>query len=140
MQSDLESTYVACYRLLKPNIKISRRVAQVLVISGRIEPTELHLHSTRYWPSTFDNRIHIPFHGILKHTHKAVVKIFNSTIAGVKQGICSDKWTSCICYIIVGLLLSLINGIGHLCIGIISLYGEITDLLDAAPSYYDPYR
>ncbi|CAF3290101.1 unnamed protein product [Rotaria sp. Silwood2] len=48
MQSYLESTYTACYQLEEFHLQISRRVAQVLVVSGRIEPTQLHLHSTRY--------------------------------------------------------------------------------------------
>jgi len=31
-------------------------------------------------------------------------------------------------------------GIGHLTIGCLSLYGEMTDLLGCVPSLYDPYR
>jgi hypothetical protein len=39
-----------------------------------------------------------------------------------------------------GLFLGLGKGLGHLCIGCLSLYGELTDVLDVAPSYYDLYR
>ncbi|CAF3924063.1 unnamed protein product, partial [Rotaria sordida] len=39
MRSDLESTYTACYRLDEFHLQISRHVAQVLVISGRIKAT-----------------------------------------------------------------------------------------------------
>ena len=36
-------------------------------------------------------------------------------------------------------MMGLGKGLGHLCIGCLSLYGELTDVLDIAPSYYDPY-
>ncbi|CAF4122898.1 unnamed protein product, partial [Rotaria sordida] len=139
MRSDLESTYNACYRLDEFHLQISRRVAQVLVISGRIEPTQLHLNSTRYWPSIYDNRIHLPFHGIMKHTQKGVVQIFSDTTTGFKQAKHSDTWTKSISNVVEGILLGLSKGIGHICIGCLSLYGELTDVLNAAPSYYDPY-
>ncbi|CAF1068626.1 unnamed protein product [Rotaria sordida] len=139
MRSDLESTYNACYRLDEFHLQISRRVAQVLVISGRIEPTQLHLNSTRYWPSMYDNRIHLPFHGIMKHTQKGVVQIFSDTTTGFKQAKHSDTWTKSISNVVEGILLGLSKGIGHICIGCLSLYGELTDVLNAAPSYYDPY-
>ncbi|CAF3176105.1 unnamed protein product [Rotaria sp. Silwood2] len=140
MRSDLESTYTACYRLEKFHLQISRRVAQVLVISGRIKPTQLYIHSTRYWPSMFDNRIHLPFHGILKHTQKAVVQICSDITTGFKQAIHSDTWTKSTYNVVEGVLLGLSKGIGHLSIGCLSLFGELTDVLDAAPSYYDPYN
>jgi hypothetical protein len=140
MRSDLESTYTACYRLKEFHLQISRHVAQVLVISGRIEESQLRLHSTRDWPSMYDNRIHLPFHGIIKHTQKAVVTIFTDTSAGFKQAIHSDTWTKRTFSTMEGLFLGLGKGLGHLCIGCLSLYGELTDVLDVAPSYYDPYR
>lgn len=139
MRSDLESTYVACYRLKEHQIQISRRVAQVLVLSGRIDESQLHLHSTRDWPSMYDNRIHLPFHGIFKHTQKAAITIFTDTSTGIKQAIHSDTWAKRSYSAVEGLMLGLGKGIGHLCIGYFSLYGEITDVLDAAPSYYDLY-
>jgi len=140
MRSDLESTYAACYRLKEFHLQISRRVAQVLVVSGRIEEAQLRLHSTRHWPSMYDNRVHLPFHGIIKHTQKAAVTIFSDTSTGIKQAIHSDTWTKSTYSALEGLILGLGKGIGHLCIGCLSIYGELTDVLDSAPSYYDPYR
>ncbi|CAF1173774.1 unnamed protein product [Rotaria sordida] len=140
MRSDLESTYTACYTLNEFHLQISRHVAQVLVISGRIKATQLHLHSTRYWPSMFDNRIHPPFHGIIKHSQKAIVQIFSDTTTGFKQAMHSHTWTKSTYNVVESVLLGLINGIGHLCIGCLSLYGELTDVLNAVPSYYDPYN
>ena len=140
MRSDLESTYTACYRLKEFHLQISRRVAQILVLAGRIEESQLRRHSTRNWPSIYDNRIHMPLHGIIKHTQKAVVTIFSDTSTGIKQAIHSDTWTKGTYNAVEGLLLGLGKGLGHLCIGCLSLYGELTDVLDSAPSYYDPYR
>jgi hypothetical protein len=140
MRSDLESTYTACYRLKKFHLQISRRVAQVLVISGRIEKSQLRLHSTRDWPSMYDNRVHLPFHGILKHSQRAIMAIFYDTSTGIKQAIHVGTWSKSTYSVIEGLMLGLGKGIGHVCIGCVSLYGELTDVLDAAPSYYDPYR
>ena len=88
----------------------------------------------------YDNRIHLPFHGIVKHTQKALVTIFTDTSAGIKQAIHSDTWMRRTYSMLEGILLGFVKGLGHLCIGCLSLYGEVTDVLDAAPSYYDPYR
>ena len=49
MQSDLEPSFGACYRLEDYNLQISRPVAQVLVAAGVIEESQLTLHSTRSW-------------------------------------------------------------------------------------------
>ncbi|CAF0894317.1 unnamed protein product [Adineta steineri] len=140
MRSDLESTYAACYRLKHFHLQLSRRVAQVLVIAGRIDKSQLRLLSTRDWPSIYDNRVHVPFHGILKHSHQAVVAIYSDTSNGFKQAFHSDTWSKRTYSAMEGLLLGLGKGLGHLCIGCTSLYGEITDALEVAPSYYDPYN
>ena len=140
MRSDLESTYTACYRLKEFQLQISRRVAQVLVISGRIKESQLRIHSTRDWPSMYDSRVHLPFHGILKHSQKAVVAIFSDTSTGIKQAIHVDTWSKSTYSVVEGLIRGLGKGVGHLCIGCLSFYGEVTDILDIAPSYYDPYR
>lgn len=139
MQSDLESTCAACYKIKDYQLQISRRVAQVLFLSGRITETQLRFHSTRDWPSMYDNRVHVPFHGIFKHTQKAVVTIFTDTSTGVTQAIHSDTWTKGAFHAAEGLIFGLGKGVGHLCVGCLSLYGEVTDVLDAAPSFYDPY-
>jgi hypothetical protein len=140
MRSDLEPTYTACYRLKEYRLQVSRRVAQVLVIAGRMEESQLRLHSTRDWPSIYDNRIHLPLHGIIKHGQKAFVTLFSDTTTGFKQAIHCDTWTKSTYSALGGVVLGLGKGVGHLCIGCLSLYGELTDVLDAAPSYYDPYR
>ncbi|UJR14428.1 hypothetical protein I4U23_001425 [Adineta vaga] len=139
MRSDFESSYTACYGVKHFHLQISRRIAQVLVLSERIDKSQLYLHSTRDWPSMYDYRVHIPFHGILKHSQKAVVKIFSDTSNGLKQAVLSETWSKGTYTAVEGLVLGLSKGIGHLCIGCFSLYGEITDALDVAPSYYDPY-
>ncbi|CAF2058578.1 unnamed protein product [Rotaria magnacalcarata] len=101
-QSDLDSTYAA-----------------LRVVSGRIEPKEVYLHAIHYWPSIFDNRIHLPLYDFVKYTQKAIIGVFSGSTTGIKEG--------------------LIKGVGHLYIGLLSLYGELTDLLDAASFYYDPH-
>jgi hypothetical protein len=140
MHSDLESTFAACYYLKEFRLQISRRVAQVLMITGRIEQSQLSLHPTREWLSMYDNRIHIPFHGIIKHGQKAIVTIISDTITGVKQAAHCDTWKNSTRSVVEGIFMGLGKGVGHLCIGCLSLYGELTDVLDAAPSFYDPYR
>jgi hypothetical protein len=140
MRSDLESTYTACYGLKHMHIQLSRRVAQVLVLSGRVDKSQLRLHSARDWHSIYDYHIHVPFHGIFKHSQKAAVKLFRDTSAGFKQAVHSDTWSQGAYTAVGGLLLGLGKGVGHLCIGCVSLYGEVTDVLTVAPTYYDPYR
>ena len=140
MQSDLDSTYTACYHLEESHLQISRRVAQVLVKGGRINESQLSIHPTREWLSIYDNRIHVPLHGIVKHTRIALVTLVSDTITGVKQARRCDTWQNGTRSVVEGVFKGLGKGIGHLCIGCISLYGEVTDVLDAVSSYYDPYR
>ena len=140
MRSDLESTYAACYQLQQYNLQISRRVAHVLTIGSRINETDLSSHPTREWISTYDNRVHIPLHGMLKHAQKAIVTLVTSTATGVKQAIHCDTWDMRARSFAGGLLTGLGIGVGHLCIGCFSLYGELTDVIGIAPLYYDVYR
>lgn len=139
MHSHLESTYAACYLLKDFNLQISRRVAQVLLIGKRIEQSQLIIHSTREWLSMYDNRIHIPFHGLLKHSQKAAVDLVSDIVTGVKQAIHSDTWKDRSYNVGEGIIKGLGRSIGHLCIGSVSLFGEVTDVLSVAPSFYDPY-
>lgn len=140
MRSDLEPTYTACYQLEAYGLQISRPVAQVLTIAGRIEQSELSKHPTRDWLSMYDNRVHIPFHGIVKHTHKAIVTLVLDTKTGVKHAAHCETWAMGARSVTGGLLTGLGKGIGHLFVGCVSLYGELTDVIGAAPSYYDMYR
>ena len=140
MHSDLEPKFSACYYLKESRLQVSRRVAQVLIMGNRIDESQLCIHPTREWLSIYDNRIHIPFHGIVKHTRIAIVMIISDTVTGVKQAVHCDTWTKGTYGVVEGLVLGLSKGIGHLCIGCVSLYGEVTDVLEVAPSYYDAYR
>jgi hypothetical protein len=140
MRSDLDPSLTACNQLKEFRLQISRRVAQVLIKGGRLDESQLSIHPTREWRSIYDNRIHIPFHGIVKHARIAIVAIVSDTITGVKQAAHSDTWKNGTRSVAEGVFKGLGKGIGHLCIGCLSLYGELTDVLDAIPSYYDPYR
>lgn len=84
-----------------------------------------------------DNRIHIPFHGLLKHTQKAILTLFSDLIATAKQAVHSQTWQEETRIAAEGVLKGLGKGLGHLCIGSVSLYGEVTDVLGAAPTFYD---
>jgi hypothetical protein len=79
-------------------------------------------------------------HGIIKHTQKAIVTIVSDAASGIKQAIHCDTWKSGTHRVVEGVFKGLGKGIGHLCIGCFSFYGELTDVIHAAPSYYDPYR
>lgn len=49
IQSDLESSYAACYHIRTYLLNVSRPVAEVLVITGDLDESELSLLSTRKW-------------------------------------------------------------------------------------------
>jgi hypothetical protein len=140
MRSDLEPTFAACYRLKDFNLQVSRRVAQVLVVTDRIEESQLYVHPTRVWLSIHDNRVHVPFHGIIKHIRIAIMDIISDTTTGVKQAMHSDNWKRGAYSVVEGVSKGVGKGIGHLYIGCLSIYGELTDVLESAPYYYDPYR
>ncbi|CAF1105142.1 unnamed protein product [Rotaria sordida] len=141
MHSDLEPTFGACYHLDKYNIQISRPVAQVLVAAGVIEESELSHHVTREWQFMHDNRIHLLTQGIIEHSQKAFSSMFIDTAEDLKRAVKNNNDSAAIRTLEgagsvakgVGL------GIGHLTIGCLSLYGEMTDTLDRVTSLYDPY-
>lgn len=140
MYSDLESTYVASYQLKRYHLKLSRPVAQVLVITNRIKQEYLSYYSTRKWLSMYDNRMHIPFHGFLKHGHKGVVLLVLDTIYGIKQAMYTDPFSIKLRRFFDGFGRGLGKGLGHLTIGCFSLFGEITDVLEIMPNWYDFYK
>ena len=140
MYSDLEPTYVACYRLKAYHLRISRSVAQVLIITNRVKQEHLSYHSTRKWLSMYDNRMHIPFHGLLKHGQKGVVALVMDAAAGTKQAIHAEEWSIKFRHLFEGLGKGLGKGLGHLAIGCCSLYGEFTDVLEMMPWWYDIYK
>ncbi|CAF2683629.1 unnamed protein product [Rotaria sp. Silwood2] len=141
MHSDLEPTFAACYRLDKYNIQISRPVAQVLVAAGVLEESELNSHVTREWQFMHDNRMHLPTHGIIEHSQKAFSSMFIDTAEDLKRTVKKDNDRTAIRTLeSVGTVAKGFGlGIGHLTIGCLSLYGEMTDALNCVTTLYDPY-
>jgi hypothetical protein len=140
MHSDLEPTFPACYRSDQYNIQISRPVAQVLVSAGAIEESQLHPHITREWKFMYDNHMHIVMHGFFEHFRKGFSTMFIDTASDLKRSASNNDTTTrtlqCAGSVAKGIGL----GIGHITIGYLSLYGEITDVLDRVIYLYDPYR
>ncbi|CAF0924905.1 unnamed protein product [Adineta steineri] len=139
MHSDLEPTFAACYRLDKYNIQISRPVAQVLVVAGAIEESELRPHITREWKFEHDNRFHLPGHGIIEHSEKAITSMFTDTADELKRAVNNNSATKGTLESVGTVAKGVGLGISHLTIGCLSLYGEITDTLNVMTSLYDPY-
>ncbi len=140
MHSDLEPTFAACYRSDKYNIQISRPVAQVLVAAGALEESELRRHVTRKWQFMHDNRMHLLTHGIIEHSQKAFSSMFIDTAAELKRAANNDNTTMRTLEGAGSVAKGFSLGIGHLTIGCLSLYGEMTDALNLVTSLYDPYR
>ncbi|CAF4849613.1 unnamed protein product [Rotaria sp. Silwood1] len=140
MQSDLESSFGACYYLKDYNLKISRPVAQVLVTAGMIKEIQLSLHSTYNWNKlSNDKRPHLPILGIIKHGQKALNYLFVDTPKNLKEVKNSNNF-------IIGardgaecILKGVGKSLGHASIGCLSFYGDITDALERLPILYDPY-
>ena len=140
MHSDLEPTFAACYRSDKYNLQLSRPVAQVLLGAGLMEESELRPHITHQWQFMHDDRIHLLTHGIVEHSQKAFSAMFTETALELKQ---SDIQRSPTMRMLDGterIAKGVGLGIGHLSIGCLSLYGEITDALDLVTTRFDPYR
>ncbi|CAF0767262.1 unnamed protein product [Rotaria sp. Silwood1] len=139
MRSDLESTFAACYRVDELDLQVSRPVAQVLVAAGALDESQFRLYPTREWASIYDHRMHVPTSGVFKHTHKAFSYIFIHTTSGMRRAISSTNIITGIVGGVTGVFRDIVKGIGHLSVGIVSLYGEMTDVLSRVPSLYDPY-
>jgi sterol 3beta-glucosyltransferase len=137
MLSDLEPSFGACYSLKDYDLQISRPVAQVLVVAGVIEVSQLTIHSTKTWDKlTTDDRPYFPGHGIMKYGQKAFNSLFVDTPKGLKQAASSKTGirdgAECI---FKGVGKSLENA----SVGCLSLYGDVTDALERLPNLYDPY-
>jgi hypothetical protein len=139
MRSDLEQTFAASYRVDVLNLQISRPVAQVLVAAGALDEAQIRPHSTHEWTYIYDNRVHVPASGVLKHTHKAFSHIFIQSAGGMKRAVSSTNLLG-VSAGVGGACQNIGKGFGHLSLGVLSLYGEFTDVLDRVPSLYDPYR
>ncbi|CAF2686388.1 unnamed protein product [Rotaria sp. Silwood2] len=140
MQSNLESTFGACYYLKDYNLKISRPVAQVLVTAGMIKESQLSLHSTYHWNKlSDDNSHHLPTPGIIRHGQKALNCLFVDTPKALKDIKNSSNF-------IIGArdgVECILKGVGksvaYASIGCLSFYGDVTDALEYLPKLYDPY-
>ncbi|UJR32308.1 hypothetical protein I4U23_019772 [Adineta vaga] len=139
MHSDLEPTFAACYYLEKYNIQISRPVAQVLVAAGALEESELCHHITREWQFEHDNRVHLLTHGIIEHSQKAFSSMFIDTADDLKRAVNNDNAVKGTLEGVGSVAKGFGLGLGHLTIGCLSLYGEMTDALNVITSLYDPY-
>ncbi|CAF3768930.1 unnamed protein product [Rotaria sordida] len=140
--SDLEPTFAACYRIDEFDLQVSRPVAQVLVAAGVLEESELHRHATRIWQFMHDNRMHLPTQGIIEHSQKAFSSMFTNVAADLKKRAANNNSTTKETLTLedIGSVAKGVGlGVGHLTIGCLSLYGEMTDVLDHFTSIYDPY-
>jgi hypothetical protein len=140
MRSDLESTFAACYRVDEYDLQVSRPVAQVLVAAGALDESQFRSHPTRDWTSIYDDRVHVPTRGVFKHTHKAFSHIFIQTAGGMRRAVTSTNLLIGVASGVGGAFKDIGKGVGHLSVGVLSLYGELTDVLDRVPSLYDPFR
>ncbi len=140
IHSDLEPTFAACYRSDKYNLQISRPVAQVLVAAGALEESELRCHVTREWQFMHDSRMHLPTHGIIEHSQKAFSTVFMDTAADLRRAASNDNAAMGTLEGAGSVAKNVGLGLGHLTIGCLSLYGEMTDALDLVTLLYDPYR
>ncbi|CAF3049335.1 unnamed protein product [Rotaria sp. Silwood2] len=140
MHSDLEPTFAACYRSDKYNIQISRPVAQVLVAAGALDESELRHHVVRNWQFMHDHRMHFLTHGLLEHSQKAFSSVFIDTAAGLKRAASNDNIAMGTLEGVGSVTKNVGLGIGHLTIGYLSLYGELSDTLDRVTFIYDPYN
>ncbi|CAF2987682.1 unnamed protein product [Rotaria sp. Silwood2] len=141
LHGDLEPTFAACYHVNKYNLQISRPVAQVLVAADALEESELHHHATREWQFMHDNRMHLLTHGLVEHSQKALSSIFINTAEDLKRVVNkkNDHTTIRILEGAGSVAKGVCLGCGHLTIGCLSLYGELTDGLNWATSIYYPH-
>ena len=140
MRSDLESSFGACFRLSQYDLQISRPVAQALIAADAIKESDLTVHPTRDWRAAmYDGRPHLPTHGLLKHGRKALTSLFLDTAQGLRRAASSNSLTTGTLDGAESIVKGVGKSIGHVYVGCLSLYGEVTDILEQLPSLYDPY-
>jgi len=140
MHSDLELTFPACYHSKQYKIQISRPVAQVLVSSNLIEENQLQSHAIKEWEFMYDRHMHIVMHGFFEHFRKAFSTMFIDTASDLKRSASSNDVKTRGLYCAGSVAKGIGLGLGHITIGYLSVYGEITDVLDHAVYTFDPYR
>ncbi|UJR27649.1 hypothetical protein I4U23_008930 [Adineta vaga] len=140
MRSDLEPSFAACFRLNDYNLQISRPVAQVLISAGAIKESDLTPLATREWRAAmYDGRPHLPIHGLMKHGRKAFTSLFIDTAQSLKRAASSNSLTTGTLDGAESIVKGVGKSIGHIYIGCLSFYGEVTDVLERLPKLYDPY-
>ncbi len=140
MRSDLEPSFAACYRLEDYDLQISRPVAQVLVTAGVINESQLTLHSTYKWDKlSDDDNPYLPVHSIMKYGQKAFNDIFVDTPNGLKRAASSNNLFTGALEGVECVAKGVGKSIGHVTIGCLSFYGDVTDALERLPKLYDPY-
>lgn len=137
MYSDLESTFAACYRVDDFDLQVSRPVAQVLVAAGVLDESQFSHHPTREWPGMYDSRVHLPASGLVKHSGKAFSHVFVQTAGGLRRNVSSGNILTDAAVGIGSACKNVGKGVGLLSVGVVSLYGELTDVLERAPTWYD---
>ena len=140
MRSDLNSSFGACFRLNQYDLNISRPVAQALVAADAIKESDLSILPTREWHAAmYDGRLHLPLLGLMKHGRKAFTSLFIDTAVGLKRAANATSLTTGTLDGCETIVRGVGKSIGHVYIGCLSFYGEVTDALEYLPKLYDPY-
>jgi hypothetical protein len=136
MQSDLHSSFGACFYLKDYNLQVSRPVVQVLLAAEKIKESQISLHSTYSWHRLkSDDRLSLPFHNFMRHEQKALRSLFVNAPKVLKRASSEKRFSK-------GVRDSgqcIIKGIGHASIGCLAFYGDITDTLERLPNIYHRY-
>jgi hypothetical protein len=136
MQSDLHSSFGACFYLKDYNLQISRPVVQALLAAEKIKESQITSHSTYSWHRLkSDDRLPLPFHNFMRHEQKALRSLFVKAPKVLKRASSQQSFSKRIrdsgrC---------IIKGIGHALIGCLAFYGDITDTLEHLPNIYHRY-
>jgi hypothetical protein len=86
-----------------------------------------------------DGRPRFPIHGIIKHGRKAFTSLFIETAVGLRRAASSNSLTTGTLDGAESIVRGVGKSIGHVYIGCLSFYGEVTDVLERLPRLYDPY-
>jgi sterol 3beta-glucosyltransferase len=136
MQSDLDSSFGACFYLKDYNLQISRPVVQVLLAAEKIKESQLTVHSTYPWHRLKnDDRLSLPFHNFMRHEQRALRSLFVNAPEALKRTGSQTSFSK-------GVRDSsefIVNGIGRASVGCLAFYGDITDTLERLPNVYHRY-
>jgi hypothetical protein len=82
----------------------------------------------------------MPAQGILEHVPNALSSIFIDAAIGIRRAADNHDLATGTIDVVGSVGKAFGLGIGRLSTGCLSLYGEVTNALDRAPSLYDRYR